>query len=47
MVVEPEALMDTAMGAAGMLAALPQQSYAANKRLIRKPYIDAIRASLA
>jgi len=46
MVVEPSALIETAIGAAGMLASLPQHSYAANKRLIRKPYIDAIRASL-
>ena len=47
MVTEPEKLMDTAMNIAGMLGALPQQAYAANKRLIRKQYIDAIRASLA
>ena len=46
-VVAPEKLIETAMGAAAMLAALPQHSYAANKRLIRKPYIDAIRASLS
>lgn len=47
MVVEPDALIDTAITTAGMLAALPQQAYAANKRLIRKPYIDAMRASLS
>ena len=47
MVVAPENLMETAMGTASMLAALPQHSYAANKMLIRQPYIDAIRASLA
>lgn len=47
MVVEPDALMETAMGVAQMLAALPQKAYAANKLLIRKPYIDAIRASLS
>ena len=46
-IVEPENLISTALDAAGMLAALPQQAYAANKMLIRKPYIDAMRASLA
>lgn len=46
-IVEPEVLIETALTTAGMLGALPQQSYAGNKRLIRKPYIDAIRASLA
>lgn len=47
MVVEPDALMQTALKIASGLASLPQKSYAANKRLIRKPFIDAIRASLA
>ena len=47
MVVEPDKLLNTALEVAGMLSALPQESYAANKRLIRKPYIDAIRASLS
>ena len=47
MVVEPDKLLGTAAEVAGMLSALPQESYAANKRLIRKPYIDAIRASLS
>jgi len=47
MVVEPDKLIDTAFEVAGMLGALPQQPYAANKRLIRKPYIDAIRASVS
>ena len=47
MVVSPDALLDTAMEIAGKLAALPQKAYASNKRLIRKPYIEQIRASLA
>jgi len=46
MIVEPDALIKTALETAVMLAALPQKNYAANKRLIRKPYIEAIRASL-
>ena len=47
MVVDPDVLISTALETAGVLGALPQENYAANKRLIRKPYIDAIRASLS
>lgn len=46
MIAEPDKVVETALETAGKLGALPQAAYAANKRHIRKPYIDAIRASL-
>lgn len=45
-IVSPDKVIDTALETAGLLGALPQAAYAANKKHIRKPYIDAIRASL-
>lgn len=45
-VVAEEALETTARAAADALKTLPGANYAGNKRLIRKPAIDAIRASL-
>ncbi|MEL6246038.1 MAG: crotonase/enoyl-CoA hydratase family protein [Pseudomonadota bacterium] len=46
-VTTPEQVEASAIAAAEMLAQLPGGAYAGNKRLIRKPAIDAIRASLA
>ena len=42
----PESVMDTAMELAQRLGKLPATAYAQNKLDIRKPAIDAIRASL-
>ena len=42
----PESVMDTAMDLAQRLGKLPARVYAQNKLDIRKPAIDAIRASL-
>ncbi len=42
----PESVMDTAMELAQRLGKLPAKAYAQNKLDIRKPAIDAIRASL-
>lgn len=38
-VVAPEALMETALATAGLLAQLPADAYAGNKRLIREPIL--------
>ncbi|MEL7128279.1 MAG: crotonase/enoyl-CoA hydratase family protein [Pseudomonadota bacterium] len=44
--VAPDDLIQTAFEAAGLLSGLPQHAYHGNKLLIRKPAIDAIKASL-
>lgn len=45
--VGPDALIQTSLAAAGALSQLPQHAYYDNKRLIRKPFTAAIKASLA
>lgn len=45
-VVDAEALMEAALGAAGALSQLPQKAYYGNKMLIRKDAIAAIKAGL-
>ena len=45
-VVAAEDLVARAMTSAAQLAELPTEAYAANKRAIRAPFIDAIAASL-
>ncbi len=42
----PESVLDTATEVAQRLSKLPATAYAQNKLDIRKPAIDAIRASL-
>ncbi|MEO1474965.1 MAG: crotonase/enoyl-CoA hydratase family protein [Pseudomonadota bacterium] len=44
--VEAGALLDTAQAAAEALGQLPQAAYHGNKKLIRKPAIEVMRASL-
>lgn len=46
MAVQPDAVMKTALAAAGQLSQLPQHAYHGNKKLIRKSAIATIRASL-
>lgn len=46
-VVDAEAVEGAALKVASMLAQLPAAAYAGNKKLIRRPAIEAIRASLA
>ena len=46
MLVEPEKVVDTATAIAGQLAQLPGHAYAYQKSAMRKPALDAIRASI-
>ena len=46
MLVEPEKVIETALGIAGKLAQLPGHAYAYQKSAMRKPALDAIRASI-
>ncbi|WP_417623035.1 crotonase/enoyl-CoA hydratase family protein [Parasphingorhabdus sp.] len=46
MLVEPDKLQEQAVGIAGQLAKLPGHAYAYQKSAMRKPALDAIRASI-
>ena len=46
MLVEPEKVVDQATAIAGQLAQLPGHAYAYQKSAMRKPALDAIRASI-
>ena len=46
MLVEPEKVVETALGIAGKLAQLPGHAYAYQKSAMRKPALDAISASI-
>ena len=46
MLAEPGKVVDTALGIAGKLAQLPGHAYAYQKSAMRKPALDAIRASI-
>ena len=46
MLVEPDKVVDQAVSVAGQLAKLPGHAYAYQKSAMRKPALDAIRASI-